>query len=1281
MQHLYGPPAFTPFLCDKLIATAALSELESAEVFFLDLAAPLELADEERISSLLSVGTSPQNRDPDLIIIPRVGTISPWSSKATEILAVCGIDAVNRVERGIALWVSGDISALLPHVCDPMTSQRIATLGEAAALFQVSSPAPVGRIALGSTPIAALDKANKRLGLALSDDEISYLADGYADLDRDPTDVELLMFSQANSEHCRHKIFNASWTIDGEDKAMSLFQMIRHTHATHPGGVLSAYSDNAAVISGYAAGRFFADGNTGIYGAQQELVHIAIKVETHNHPTAISPHPGAATGCGGEIRDEGATGRGGKPKAGLCGFSVSDLQLAQNPLPWEDGRAHPERLASPEQIMVEGPLGAAAFNNEFGRPNLCGYFRTFHQCVASLQGEERRGYHKPIMLAGGYGSVRPSDVEKKILPVNTALVALGGPAMLIGLGGGSASSMASGSQSEDLDFASVQRANPEMERRCQEVIDRCWAMGEDNPIESIHDVGAGGLSNAFPELVHDSGRGGAFSLREIPNAEPGLSPMEIWCSEAQERYVMGIAEENLPMFIAMCKRENAPYAVVGRTTDEDRLVLGDSHFGNNPIDMPLSMLLGKPPMVHKTGEHIDVPRTRFETDDIDIVEAARRVLRLPTVASKSFLITIGDRSITGMVARDQMVGPWQVPVADVAVTTAAFDTTVGEAMSMGERTPIALLDAAASGRMAIGEAITNMAAAPIAKLSDISLSANWMVAAAHPGEGANLYDTVSAIAMSLCPDLGIAIPVGKDSMSMSAKWTADERDEQVTSPLSLVVTAFAPVTDVRRTLTPQLRTGSMDTELWLIDLGMAQNRLGASALSYVYSKLGKTCPNLDKSEYLVGFFGAIQALNAAGKLLAYHDRSDGGLWACVAEMAFAGRCGLDLDVSGLGPDAIAALFAEELGAVIQIRSSDAEAVAMAFKAHGLAEMTHVLGCPSGDNRVVVRNGDGVLIDEALLSLYADWTETSHHIQRIRDNPATADEERVHLLSPNNTGLFASLKFSPAASPKLRKSSRPRVAILREQGVNGQVEMGAAFDRSGFEAVDVHMSDLRAGRVSLSEFVGMVACGGFSYGDVLGAGGGWAKSILFSRQLRAEFKAFFHRPETFSLGVCNGCQMLSQLAPIIPGAAHWPRFVRNRSSQFEARLSQVEVLDSPSIFFSGMSGSMMPIPVAHGEGQTLFEDADQAQKAAGFAALRFVDSAGVAAGRYPQNPNGSAGGLTAFCSEDGRATIMMPHPERAFRTVQHSWHPENWGEDGPWMRLFCNARDWVGDVYI
>ena len=1278
MEHLFGQSAITPFQVERLRAAAGFQALQSSEVFFVDERTPLSTEERGRLGTLLHEEAPPRSDAPSWIVVPRMGTLSPWSSKATEIAAICGLTSVRRLERGVAVWVDGleDPEALLSALCDPMTQSVLSTVDDARALFEKGEPSPVQSIELGDNPVAALEEANVALGLALSGDEIDYLAVNYASLGRDPTDVELLMFSQANSEHCRHKIFNASWTVDGEDKPHSLFGMIRNTHARSPGGVLSAYSDNAAVIEGLPAGRFFPESGTGVYRAQQEPVHIAIKVETHNHPTGISPNPGAATGSGGEIRDEGATGRGGKPKAGLAGFSVSDLQIPSNPLPWEDGRIHPSRLATPLQIMTEGPIGAAAFNNEFGRPNLCGYFRTFHQEVQGASGRERRGFHKPIMIAGGYGSVRPEHVEKKTLPVGAALVALGGPAMLIGLGGGSASSLDSGAQSEALDFASVQRANPEMQRRCQEVIDRCWAMGSDNPIESIHDVGAGGLSNAFPELVHDSERGGVFELRKIPNAEPQLAPVEIWCNEAQERYVLGILDGNLERFIAICERENAPFAVVGRTTDRDELRLNDGHFENSPIDMPLSMLLGKPPKMHRSDERVQVKREPVATTRLSLDEAASRVLRLPTVASKSFLITIGDRSITGMVARDQMVGPWQVPVADVAVTTAAFDTLHGEAMAMGERSPVALLDAAASGRMAIGEALTNLAAADIPEIGDVKLSANWMVAADFPGEGANLYDTVEAVGRELCPALGIAIPVGKDSMSMRAKWSNEEGSHQVTSPLSLVVTAFAPVRNARNTLTPELCLSQGATELWAVDLGRGKHRLGGSAYGYVQNQLGALAPNVDSAEDLKSFFLAVQELKQSGLLLAYHDRSDGGLWATLCEMAFAARCGLDVDLSPLNGAPAAALFSEELGAVLQVQTAHREALMACFSRWGLADCVHRIGTPNDSHRVTLRWGEELLLDRELLELLGLWTETSHQIQSLRDNPRCADEERESMLSPANGGLFASLSY-PLVSPPVPSGPRPRVAILREQGVNGQVEMAAAFERVGFEAVDVHMNDLRTGRLGLESFRGLVACGGFSYGDVLGAGGGWAKSILFHQELRQAFQAFFERSDTFSLGVCNGCQMLSQLKELIPGAEHWPSFQRNDSVQFEARLSQVEVLQSPSVLLQGMEGSMVPIPVAHGEGRVVFSSPESERAAQGLAALRYVDSSGEAVEQFPANPNGSAGGLTAFTSEDGRATIMMPHPERAFRTVQFSWHPEEWGEEGAWARLFQNARAWVG----
>jgi len=1286
MKHMFGREAFTKFERERYISATGASTLKSAEIFFIEEALPegVSLSDEaiSKVGALLGISGDLPKSDPSFIVVPRIGTISPWSSKATEIMGACGLPEIRRVERGVAIWAEepSSIPALEEHLCDPMTQSIVRTIEVAEALFHKSSPERVGRISLENDPIAALQKANLELGLALSEDEVSYLADNYSKLGRDPTDVELLMFSQANSEHCRHKIFNASWTIDGVDMPTTLFKMIRNTHAKNPQGVLSAYSDNAAVIEGYEAGRFFPSGADHVYGATSEAIHMAIKVETHNHPTGISPHPGAATGAGGEIRDEGATGRGGKPKAGLAAFNVSDLQIPNNPLPWEDGNKHPTRLATPLQIMTDGPIGAAAFNNEFGRPNLCGYFRTFHQNVKGEKGNERRGYHKPIMLAGGYGSVRPEHVDKKILPVGANLIVLGGPAMLIGLGGGSASSMATGAQSEALDFASVQRANPEMERRCQEVIDRCWAMGEENPIESVHDVGAGGLSNAFPELVHDSGRGGHFNLRNIPNAEPQLSPMEIWCSEAQERYVLGISDENLELFSEICRRENAIFAVVGRTTDQDELVLNDTHFENKPIDMPISMLLGKPPLTHREASSVSIERVSVDTSNMSIDEAAERILRLPTVASKSFLITIGDRSITGMVSRDQMVGPWQIPVADVAVTTSAFDTYHGEAMAMGERAPVALIDAPASGRLAIGEVITNIVAADIDDISDIKLSANWMVAASHDGEGANLYETVKAVGLEMCPELGIAIPVGKDSMSMRARWQDNGDEHQVTAPLSLVVTGFAPVKDVRNTLTPEIQHDCGESELWCLDLGQGKNRLGGSCLSYVYDQLGANAPDVDDPKLLVNFFSFMRDLKREGIALAYHDRSDGGLWATLAEMAFAGRTGLDLRLDSLGSDPFNVLFSEELGAVIQIPLEHSGRFLELAQKHQLSRIAHKIGRPVADGTIVVSLGGKVVLSRTTLDLLSLWSETSYNIQALRDNPTCASQERENLLSGSNKGLFSDLTFDTKNSFNGQLPDdielRPKIAILREQGVNGQVEMAAAFDRAGFCAVDVHMNDLRTGSVDLDDFRGMVACGGFSYGDVLGAGGGWANSILYNNRLRDMFQGFFNRPDTFALGVCNGCQMLSQLSELIPGAQDWPRFSHNNSAQFEARLVQVEVLDSPSVLLAGMAGSKMPIPVAHGEGRVDFSDSGTETKA--LSSIRYINCSGEATTQYPANPNGSAGGVTAFTTTDGRVTIMMPHPERAFRTVQHSWHPKEWGENGPWMKMFKNAYEWVSN---
>ncbi|NNL06204.1 MAG: phosphoribosylformylglycinamidine synthase, partial [Gammaproteobacteria bacterium] len=1113
------------------------------------------------------------------------------------------------------------------------------------------------------------------LGLALSPDEIDYLVDYFTSMRRNPGDAELMMFAQANSEHCRHKIFNADWIIDGVEQDTSLFKMIRNTHDKHPENVLSAYSDNSAVISSHNGRRLMTDAEHR-YVYSDEHIAMLMKVETHNHPTAISPFPGAATGSGGEIRDEGATGRGSKPKVGLCGFSVSNLNIPGFAQPWETDHGKPARIVSALDIMIEGPIGAAAFNNEFGRPNIAGYFRTFEETVPSADGSEVRGYHKPIMLAGGYGNIREQHIEKLDLPVDTPIIVLGGPVMLIGLGGGAASSMDSGASAEDLDFASVQRGNPEIERRCQEVIDGCWKQGDDNPILSIHDVGAGGLSNALPELVYDGGRGAEFELREVHNDEPGMTPMQIWCNESQERYVIAVSPEKLDNFKALCERERCPYAVLGRTTEELQLTVTDRHFNNRPVDMPLDVLLGKPPKMLRDVSRLDVPQQAFDIAEIDIEQAAFDVLRLPTVAGKSFLITIGDRSVTGMVVRDQMVGPWQVPVADVAVTTSSYDGYKGEAMAVGERTPLALLDAPASGRMAIAEALTNIAAADIENLSDIKLSANWMAPAGHPGEDAKLYDTVKAVGMELCPQLGIAIPVGKDSMSMKTVWEQDGEQRSVTAPLSLIISAFAPVGDVRRTLTPQLRTDKGATELLLIDLGNGSNRLGASALAQTRKQIGDTPPDLDDVEQFMAFFAALQQLNREHLVLAWHDRSDGGLMACLCEMAFAGHCGLEIQLDSLQGDNAAILFNEELGGVLQVRSADLDQVNRILASHQLDTCTHALGSVTANSHISITRGVYTVFAATRDALQLAWSETSYRIQALRDNPKCAQQE-FDTITAHDHGINIELGFDPAddiSAPYINIAARPRMAILREQGVNGQLEMAAAFDRAGFETIDVHMSDILEHGMALDDFKGLVACGGFSYGDVLGAGEGWAKTILFNPRARDTFSSFFNRNDTFSLGVCNGCQMMANLKSLIPGAEHWPHFVRNTSEQFEARFSLVEVMDSPSVLLAGMQGSRMPIAVAHGEGRAEFRQGgipDELQTA-----LRYVNHEGSATEAYPLNPNGSPQGITGFCSDDGRATIMMPHPERVFRTVQNSWHPDEWGEDAPWIRLFRNARVWV-----
>ncbi|MER2095882.1 MAG: phosphoribosylformylglycinamidine synthase [Pseudomonas qingdaonensis] len=1298
MLILRGAPALSAFRHGKLLEqlsqkVPAVSGLYAEFAHFAEVDGELSADQQHVLARLLKYGPSVPVQEPSgrlFLVMPRFGTISPWSSKASDIAHNCGLENVKRLERGTAFYVGGelseaDVAAVAELLHDRMTQIVLGRLEEAAGLFSHAEPKPLTAVDILGGGRAALEKANVELGLALAEDEIDYLVTSFQGLKRNPHDIELMMFAQANSEHCRHKIFNASWDIDGQSQEKSLFGMIKNTYQMHSEGVLSAYKDNASVIVGSTAGRFFPNPETRQYGAVQEPVHILMKVETHNHPTAIAPFPGASTGSGGEIRDEGATGRGAKPKAGLTGFTVSNLQIPGFEQPWEKPYGKPERIVTALDIMIEGPLGGAAFNNEFGRPALTGYFRTFEQSINTPHGEEVRGYHKPIMLAGGMGNIREGHVQKGEITVGAKLIVLGGPAMLIGLGGGAASSMATGASSADLDFASVQRENPEMERRCQEVIDRCWQLGDANPIAFIHDVGAGGLSNAFPELVNDGGCGGRFELRNVPNDEPGMAPLEIWSNESQERYVLAVDAKDLERFTAICERERCPFAVVGEATAEPQLTVTDSHFGNSPVDMPLEVLLGKAPRMHRSVSREAELGDDFDPSTLDLADSVQRVLRHPAVASKNFLITIGDRTITGLVARDQMVGPWQVPVADVAVTATSFDVYTGEAMAMGERTPLALLDAQASGRMAIGETLTNMAASRIGKLSDIKLSANWMSAAGHPGEDARLYDAVKAVGMELCPELGLTIPVGKDSMSMKTRWEDEGREKTVTSPMSLIVTGFAPVTDIRKTLTPQLRMDKGETDLILIDLGRGQNRMGASILAQTHGKLASQAPDVDDAEDLKAFFAVIQGLNADGHLLAYHDRSDGGLLATALEMAFAGHCGLNLELdtlTGKREKVAAILFNEELGAVIQVRQDATPDVLAQFSAAGLGEdCVAVIGKPVNCADVAISLNGEVLFTGDRRLLQRQWAETSYQIQRLRDNADCADQEFDGLLEEDNPGLSVKLGFDvnhDIAAPYIKKGIRPQVAVLREQGVNGQVEMAAAFDRAGFNAIDVHMSDILAGRVDLNEFKGMVACGGFSYGDVLGAGEGWAKSALFNSRARDAFQGFFERSDSFTLGVCNGCQMMSNLHELIPGSEFWPHFVRNRSEQFEARVAMVQVQESNSIFLQGMAGSRMPIAIAHGEGHAEFASEEALLEAdlSGCVALRFVDNHGKVTETYPANPNGSPRGITGLTSRDGRVTIMMPHPERVFRAVQNSWRPDDWNEDAAWMRMFRNARAWV-----
>ncbi|EPW0990564.1 phosphoribosylformylglycinamidine synthase [Vibrio cholerae] len=1298
MRILRGSPALSEFRVNKLLTACREQQLPVTGIYaefmhFADLKAELNPQELEKLEKLLTYGPTIQEHEPQgllLLVTPRPGTISPWSSKATDIAHNCGLHGIKRLERGTAYYVEAEtaltaaqIATLKALLHDRMMEVVFAELTDAQQLFSVAEPAPMSQVDVLAGGRRALEEANVSLGLALAEDEIDYLVESFTKLGRNPNDIELMMFAQANSEHCRHKIFNADWTIDGVKQDKSLFKMIKNTFEQTPDYVLSAYKDNAAVMTGSTVGRFFPDPESRQYTYHHEDAHILMKVETHNHPTAISPWPGASTGSGGEIRDEGATGIGGKPKAGLVGFTTSNLRIPGFEQPWESDFGKPSRIVNALDIMLEGPLGGAAFNNEFGRPNLLGYFRTYEEKVTSHAGEEVRGYHKPIMIAGGLGNIRAEHIQKKEIPVGAKLIVLGGPAMNIGLGGGAASSMASGQSAEDLDFASVQRENPEMERRCQEVIDRCWQLGDKNPIAFIHDVGAGGISNALPELVNDGDRGGKFQLRNVPNDEPGMSPLEIWCNESQERYVLAVALEDMPLFDAICQRERAPYAVVGEAIEERHLTLEDRHFANTPIDMPMDILLGKPPKMHREASTLKVSSPALERFGIELNEAVERVLRLPAVAEKTFLITIGDRSVTGLVARDQMVGPWQVPVANCAVTAASFDSYHGEAMSMGERTPVALLDFGASARLAVGEAITNIAATDIGDLKRIKLSANWMSPAGHPGEDAGLYEAVKAVGEELCPALGITIPVGKDSMSMKTKWQENGEQKEVTSPLSLIITAFARVEDIRKTVTPQLRTDLGETSLILIDLGNGQNRLGATALAQVYKQLGDKPADVDNAAQLKGFFDAVQTLVRNDKLVAYHDKGDGGLLVTLAEMAFAGHCGIKANIETLGDDdALAALFNEELGAVIQVKNDELNAALATLAAHGLEACTHVIGEVEASDRLLITCGEEVLIERSRTELRTIWAEMTHKMQALRDNSACADQEFAAKQDNRDPGLNAKLTYdvqADVAAPYIAKGVRPKMAILREQGVNSHVEMAAAFDRAGFDAVDVHMSDILTGQTVLDAYQGLVACGGFSYGDVLGAGEGWAKSILFNAQAREQFEQFFQRKDTFSLGVCNGCQMLSNLRDLIPGAELWPRFVRNESDRFEARFSLVEVQKSPSLFFSEMAGSRMPIAVSHGEGRVEVRDAEHlaAIEQSDTVAIRFVDNFGQPTQAYPSNPNGSPNAITGLTTQDGRVTIMMPHPERVFRTVANSWHPDNWGENGAWMRMFQNARKYFG----
>ncbi|MCD6056183.1 MAG: phosphoribosylformylglycinamidine synthase [Gammaproteobacteria bacterium] len=1274
----------------------SIQAIETRFCYLIKAERALESHEESQLQRLLAEegcgeGTLLSASTLNFYVTPRLGTLSPWCSKAVDILHHCGLTLIHRIERCVFYQLqTGHLldlniqSQIAKHCHDPMTESVLHHREDLQRLFEEHRPEPLAFIDIVQKGKQALTEVNQRLGLALNPEEIDYLYQAFTNLKRNPTDVELMMFAQANSEHCRHKIFNAAWHIDGENKAQSLFNMIRNTHQKHPENVLSAYVDNAAIIATHERGsRLISHPDTHRYQLAEEPCAMMIKVETHNHPTAIAPFAGAATGSGGEIRDESATGRGGRPKAGLCGFSVSNLFIPALVQPWEATPGCAPHISSALAIMLQGPIGAAAFNNEFGRATICGYFRTYEQQHKTADGERWYGYHKPVMLAGGLGSLRRQDVNKETLCDRAVIIVLGGPALLIGLGGGAASSQASGSGDIALDFASVQRANPEMQRRAQEVIEACCGLSEKNPILSIHDVGAGGLANAIPELVHANGLGAEIALRAIPNDEPGMSPLAIWCCEAQERYVLAIDANQLERFDYIAKRERCPYAVVGHVKLSSQLQVNDEYFHNTPIDLPMSVLFGNSPALLRDVKRVRPSYRPLETSIIPLAEAVERVLQLPAVASKQFLITIGDRSVGGLISRDQMVGPWQVPVADCGVTLTDFHHYAGEAMAVGERAPIAIINSKASARMAVAEAITNMLSAPVCSLNDIKLSANWMGACGEAGEDAALYDAVCAIGLELCPQLGICIPVGKDSLSMQSRWSQNGETKQVISPLSVIISAFAPVSDVRLSLTPQLQCLDEETCLLFIDLAAGQQRLGGSALAQVYQQTGDVTPDLEEPHLLIQLTQALSTLREKHHILSYHDRSDGGLLVTLCEMAFAGRTGMQCDLSALGDDPLAILFNEELGVVIQIKVKDKAAVMSCLTSNGLDRFVYCIGKPLSHQTLRFLHKGKCIYENTRGTLQQLWAKTSYHLQRLRDNPDCAKQEFDDILKDDAKGLLscqASFDFAPSlAAPFITKQSKPKVAVLREQGINGHLEMASAFMAAGFDCYDVHMSDLIKGDVSLADFHGLACCGGFSYGDVFGAGVGWAKVILENQRVLSQFQRFFERRNTFTLGLCNGCQMLAQLDEIIPGAAHWPRFRHNLSAQYEARVVLAHIEDSSSILLADMQSAVLPVVISHGEGRAVWAAKDGVYSAleAKTIALRYVDDNRSPTSKYPYNPNGSTEGVAGLTSQDGRVTIMMPHPERSYRPVQCSWAPGEWKETTPWFRLFYNARRWLG----